>query len=63
MPERYRREMLADWVGAGAAQGTPDTRAWYLARGHRHPLGRQTRAWLERRLRVQAAGQSPVQGA
>lgn len=30
MPEKYRREMLADWDGAGRAiTGTADTRAWF----------------------------------
>ena len=29
MPERYIREMVADWRGAGRAYGNPDTAAWY----------------------------------
>ena len=28
MPEKCRKEMLADWRGAGKAQGTPDCRKW-----------------------------------
>jgi hypothetical protein len=31
MPERYVREMVADWIGAGRAYGNPDTRGWYLS--------------------------------
>lgn len=31
MPDRYMREMVADWIGAGQALGKPDTRAWYEA--------------------------------
>lgn len=50
MPDRYRREMLADWIGAGMAQGTPDTLGWYAARGKNHPLGPATRAWIEAML-------------
>ena len=29
IPPRYLVEMLCDWKGAGKAQGTPDTMAWY----------------------------------
>ena len=29
MPVKYWLEMLADWVGAGLAQGAPDTVGWY----------------------------------
>jgi hypothetical protein len=50
MPLRYRLEMLADWTGAGLAQGTPDTLGWYASRGKNHPLGPETRAWIEQRL-------------
>lgn len=50
MPLRYRKEMLADWIGAGMAQGTPDTLGWYAARGKNHPLGPETRAWIEAQL-------------
>ena len=31
MPPKYRKEMLADWLGAGRAYGNPDTRGWYVA--------------------------------
>lgn len=50
MPLRYRKEMLADWIGAGAAQGTPDTLGWYAARGRHHEFGPETRAWIEAQL-------------
>jgi hypothetical protein len=29
IPERDLKEMLCDWIGAGRAQGTPDTMAWW----------------------------------
>lgn len=50
MPERYRKEMLADWIGAGMAQGTPDTLGWYGARGRFYEFAPQTRAWIEAQL-------------
>jgi len=30
MPEKYQREMLADWYSAGRAYGNPNTAEWYL---------------------------------
>lgn len=30
MPDRYIREMVADWKGAGRAYGNPDTVGWYM---------------------------------
>lgn len=50
MPERYRREMLADWQGAGRAQGKPDTLAWYSAHREQIRLHPETRQWVEERL-------------
>lgn len=50
MPMPYRMEMLADWIGAGLAQGTPDTLDWYKKRGRKHVLGFQTRQWIEEQL-------------
>ena len=50
MPERYRREMLADWRGAGQAQGTPNTKAWYEANKDKMQLGENTRKWIEAHL-------------
>ncbi len=50
MPDRYRREMLADWRGASRAYTSSDnTREWYLKRRDKmikrlHP---ETRAWIE----------------
>ena len=54
MPSVYRREMLADWCGAGKALGKPDTRAWYLSQRpilieKIHP---ETIAWLDGQLMV-----------
>ena len=50
MHDKYRREMLADWRGAGRAQGTPDTAAWYQANGNKLQLHPDTRYWIEEEL-------------
>jgi len=50
MPDRYRREMLADWRGAGRAQGTPDTLAWYTKHRNDLQLHPETRQWIEEQL-------------
>ncbi|HML21819.1 MAG TPA: DUF5662 family protein [Aggregatilinea sp.] len=52
MPEKYRREMLADWKGAGRALGKPDTASWYEQNRYRIKLHPETRAWVERELGV-----------
>jgi hypothetical protein len=50
MPDRYRREMLADWRAAGMAQGTPDTLRWYHANRGKMSLHPVTREWIEQQL-------------
>lgn len=47
-----RQEMVADWRGAGRAQGTPDTIKWYQKNKHKMTLGPVTRAWVERELGI-----------
>jgi hypothetical protein len=47
MPERYYKEMIADWVGAGRAQGKRDIAAWYTARKHQLLLHPDTRMRVE----------------
>lgn len=56
MPPNDRAEMLADWSGAGLAQGKPNTREWYLKHRDIIRLGPQTREWIEGRLGVAAKG-------
>ena len=56
MPDRYRREMLADWRAVGRSHDGMSTRAWYLANRHRLPLHADTRAWVEQELRIAQAG-------
>jgi hypothetical protein len=50
MPDCYRREMLADWYGAGRAQGKTDTQAWYEKNKDKMQLHPETRRWLEEQI-------------
>lgn len=50
MDEKSRKEMLADWRGAGKAQGTPDTQAWYRTNQNKLILHPETRQWIEEQL-------------
>lgn len=55
MPQVYLVEMLCDWIGAGKAQGKPDTRAWYLTNRDRIILREESRRWIERELEIEEA--------
>ncbi len=50
MPHAARKEMLADWRGAGRALGKPNTWEWYEANKDKMQLHPQTRAWVEAEL-------------
>ena len=50
MPDRYRKEMLADWRGAGRAYGNSNTAEWYRENRDQIQLDAETRYWLEKRL-------------
>ncbi len=50
MPDVCRKEMVADWRGAGRAQGFPDTLDWYTRNKHKMNLHPDTRAWVENEL-------------
>lgn len=54
MPDRARREMLADWFGAGRAYNpkwTPlEPRKWYEKNKEKIKLHPDTRAWVENQL-------------
>jgi hypothetical protein len=48
MPDKFRREMVADWVGAGRAiSGRKDWRPWYDKQKDVILLHPETRKWLE----------------
>ena len=51
MPDKYRREMLADWHGAGRAiTGKINTRYWYERNVDKIQLHPDTLIWIEGRL-------------
>ena len=50
MPDKYRKEMVADWRGAGLAYKQPDTPAWYQGHRDKMQLHPETRAWIEKEL-------------
>lgn len=52
MPDVYRREMLADWIGAGRAMGKPETWVWYEDNKTHIRLDPDTREWIETELAI-----------
>lgn len=54
MPDRFRKEMLCDWRGAGMAQGKSreSTREWYLENKTNIVLHLDTQSWIEQELRI-----------
>lgn len=50
IPSRYRKEMVADWIGMGQAVGTPNILAWYSNNNVYIRLHPETRAWVEKTL-------------
>lgn len=54
MPERFVREMVADWVGAGLAiTGKREVMSWYLKNRDKMQLHLKTRARVEQLLETQ----------
>lgn len=47
MQEKYRLEMVADWIGAGLAQGAPDIIRWYIKNCDKMIFHTSTTAWIE----------------
>jgi Family of unknown function (DUF5662) len=53
MPDKYRKEMLADWQGAGRVKtGKNDVVDWYLENQDQMILHDETRAWVESELKI-----------
>lgn len=51
----YAKEMLADWQGAGRAQGHGDnTLGWYAKNRDKMLLHPETRAWIEQQIGYQS---------
>ena len=60
MPEKYAREMLADWTGAGRAiSGEPNPRSWYLANRSKMVLHAQTRDFCEDMMGIETSSRLP----
>lgn len=55
MDEKYIKEMVADWRGAGRAQGQKDTMAWYLRNKDKMLLHTSTRLKVEQLLQPDLA--------
>jgi len=51
MPPRYVKEMLADWRGAGKAQGFAELGPWYAKNRHKIELADETRGLLHLLMR------------
>jgi hypothetical protein len=52
MPMKYRKEMLADWIGAGIAiNGKRETKEWYEKNKCNMLLHPNVRKWIENNLR------------
>jgi hypothetical protein len=48
IPEKYLREMLADWIGAGLAiTGKKDIKEWYYKNRDNIVMHPKSRAWIE----------------
>jgi hypothetical protein len=53
MPNKYMKEMLADWRGAGRAiNGKDDTKEFYLKNKDKIILHPETRKWIEGQLNI-----------
>ncbi len=59
IPDVYRREMLADWRGAGKSLGKPDLLGWYGACRETMLFHSETRAWLETQIGYQGTKRLP----
>lgn len=54
MPDKYRRELLADWQGASVTQGYGwDVGPWYQENKGRMQLHPETRQWLEKQIKTE----------
>jgi len=51
MEEPYRREMLADWMSRALHRDGNNLKDWYETVGRHHPFGKETRAWVEEKLK------------
>ena len=52
IPDRHRKELIADWEGAAKSTGGKDGTAWYRQYRNSIVLHDSTRAWVEEILRI-----------
>ena len=50
IPDKYVKEMLCDWEGAGRAAGHKDVARWYTINKHKMILHPETRNFVEQEL-------------
>lgn len=51
MPDKYKKEMLADWIGAGKAITDSDNcKEWYKNNKDKMLLHKNTRLWIENKI-------------
>jgi len=50
IPDVFRREMLADWRGAGKSMNQPDLLGWYTSCRDTMLFHPETRSWIEQQL-------------
>jgi len=50
MPEKYAKEMLADWIGAGEALRNLSIQEWYEKNKNNIILHEETRKWIEEQI-------------
>jgi len=51
MDEPYRKEMWADWLARSIHRDGNNLADWYETVGRHHPFGKETRAWVEEKLK------------
>jgi len=52
MPLKYRKEMLCDWKGASRAQGKSSVFEWYKENKNNMQLSKETRYWIELKVKI-----------
>ena len=56
IPDKYRKEMLSDWIGVGRAfgckDGLSDAREWYLKARDNMVIHDKTKEWIEKELNL-----------
>lgn len=51
IPDKYLKEMLCDWTGAGRAQKSTGVLDWYTKNRNKMVIHVDSRAWIEREIK------------